>query len=561
MEHEALAFAGRLSATPQPCHVECGSNKDLEKLKKWELPTVYLVRNVTIETLLSFRSLVIDCGTKHERVDLSTILLGKDKICLFRGSYRSTKQIARSCRTLLKNAIEENDLNVYFIGISDLLFDSLWDRANRKKNLLIEKEKKSSPAGKAPQPVNRSQLLLHLMPRYDIPKDLIKKFAGNSDEARLVRQMILRAAHQDNPVLILGETGTGKEIVARAIHEQDKSRKGPFTPVNCAAISPMLFESELFGHVKGAFTDAKEKKDGLWKMAGNGTLFLDEIADLSLDHQAKILRALQDQVIHPVGSMEDIRVEAHIIAATNRDFYAMVQAGKFREDLYYRLRSFTIFTPALRNHPDDIPLLARILWKEISKPGKRKLPRAIISELKAAPWYGNVRELKMVLMYLFGIFGTEHLTVNHLRAVYRSQNLEPGELRSLASMESPGFHTAECLRHLKKADEVLRAIKVTLRPVLYGQRKESPGMTEIVRSLQNHVAELEVLCLHPLLFRHVETFDSVRKWNAGFKKLIPLLQRRRVSGIPAYWQANLRAGYKEAQNRIFREAEELMNKS
>jgi hypothetical protein len=128
-------------------------------------------------------------------------------------------------------------------------------------------------------------------------------------------------------------------------------------------------------------------------------------------------------------------------------------------------------------------------------------------------------------------------------------------------MESPGFHTAECLRHLKKADEVLRAIKVTLRPVLYGQRKESPGMTEIVRSLQNHVAELEVLCLHPLLFRHVETFDSVRKWNAGFKKLIPLLQRRRVSGIPAYWQANLRAGYKEAQNRIFREAEELMNKS
>src|SRR5438105_4457053 len=153
----------------------------------------------------------------------------------------------------------------------------------------------------------------------------MRKYIGSSDEAQLVRRLIIRAAAQDEPVLIIGETGTGKEVVARSIHDYSSRRLEMFVSVNCAAIPPDLFESELFGHEPEAFTGAVHRKPGLWKVADHGTLFLDEIGDLRLDHQAKILRALQEGTIRPVGAVEEIEVSARVVAATNRDLSTMVE--------------------------------------------------------------------------------------------------------------------------------------------------------------------------------------------------------------------------------------------
>ena len=195
----------------------------------------------------------------------------------------------------------------------------------------------------------------------------------------------------------MGDTGTGKEIVARSIYENSERRRHDFVTVNCGAIPRDLLENELYGHVKGAYTDAKEDKSGLWEAAGEGVLFLDEIGDLQPEHQAKVLRALEDAEIRKLGATKGTKVKARIIAATNRDLHAMVQTGQFREDLYYRLRGFLIRTPALREHPDDIPLLAQHFWQKINH-GKRKiLPPEILTELKSCRWPGNARELKMML--------------------------------------------------------------------------------------------------------------------------------------------------------------------
>ncbi len=160
-----------------------------------------------------------------------------------------------------------------------------------------------------------------------------------------MRQLILHAAQTDVPVLIVGDTGTGKEIVARQIHEySDRKKMGAFVAVNCGAIPHNLLESELFGHEKGAFTGSIKQKKGLWESVGKGTIFLDEIGDLSLDHQVKILRALQEGTIRRLGGIAEIKVNARVIAATNRDLYSMVQTGQFREDLFF-VFEFSIFLP------------------------------------------------------------------------------------------------------------------------------------------------------------------------------------------------------------------------
>jgi transcriptional regulator with GAF, ATPase, and Fis domain len=168
-------------------------------------------------------------------------------------------------------------------------------------------------------------------------------------------------------VLVLGDTGTGKEVIARSIHNYSARASEKFVPVNCGAIPSELLESELFGHKRFTFTDAKYDKKGLWEITGNGTLFLDEVGDLALIHQVKILRALEENKIRPIGEVKEIRVNARVIAATNRDLFSMVKAGHFREDLYYRLRSFLLRTPGLRDHPEDIPTLARFFWKKIAR--------------------------------------------------------------------------------------------------------------------------------------------------------------------------------------------------
>ena len=220
---------------------------------------------------------------------------------------------------------------------------------------------------------------------------------GESPAMQQMRATIDKVAQSDATVLITGESGTGKELVARALHFAGRRASGPFVPVNCGALVGTLLDSELFGHVRGAFTGADTSKRGLFVAADGGTLFLDEIGELPLDLQPKLLRALQDGEVKPVGGTTAIRVDARVIAATNRTLQDQIAASAFREDLFYRLAVITIEVPRLRDRPGDIPLLAKHFAEQAAlraERGRVSFTDAALAQLAAQPWPGNVRELE-----------------------------------------------------------------------------------------------------------------------------------------------------------------------
>jgi len=223
---------------------------------------------------------------------------------------------------------------------------------------------------------------------------------GESYVMAQLREQVAMAAPTNGRVLIYGENGTGKELVARSIHSLSRRRHGPFVEVNCAAIPEELIESELFGHVKGAFTGAVSDRRGKFEAADGGTLFLDEIADMSLKTQAKVLRALQEQVVERVGGTTSVRVDVRVLAATNKDLTVEIRAGRFREDLYFRLNVIPIFVPPLRDREEDVPRLAEHFMAELAREYGRRakaLDAGALAGLRAYRWPGNVRELRNVI--------------------------------------------------------------------------------------------------------------------------------------------------------------------
>ncbi|MGA9882754.1 MAG: sigma-54 dependent transcriptional regulator [Candidatus Acidiferrales bacterium] len=219
---------------------------------------------------------------------------------------------------------------------------------------------------------------------------------GVSPKMQRVYRLIEKVSLHNYPVLILGESGTGKELVARSIHFSGPRQNRPFVPVDCSALVPTLIESELFGYVKGAFTGAMHAKTGLMEAAGNGTLFLDEIGDMPIDLQAKLLRALQEREIKPVGSTERITISTRVIAATNRELEAAVRQGQFRQDLFFRLNVVQIKLPPLRERKSDIPLLVNSFLEKFSEPNGRvrTVSGDAMARMIAYDWPGNVRELE-----------------------------------------------------------------------------------------------------------------------------------------------------------------------
>jgi two-component system response regulator HydG len=221
-------------------------------------------------------------------------------------------------------------------------------------------------------------------------------FIGRSSEMEKLYRILSKVAQTSHPVLILGESGTGKELVARSIHANGPNAAKPFLPVDCGSLVPTLVESELFGYVKGAFTGANRSKDGLLASADGGTVFLDEIGELPIDLQAKLLRALQEKEIRPVGATHRVPIHVRILAATNRDLATMVEQGRFRKDLYYRLNVVSLRIPPLRDRSEDIPLLVAHFLDRMKKNGgqPRTLSDDALRTMMEYPWPGNVRELE-----------------------------------------------------------------------------------------------------------------------------------------------------------------------
>jgi transcriptional regulator with GAF, ATPase, and Fis domain len=301
------------------------------------------------------------------------------------------------------------------VGVPAGVFAALWERFGAR----------GAPGTNAERGIGDGEHAAEETPwddaRVSVPDGLRREYLGESAAAERVRRAIVLAAGMDrgHVVLVQGESGTGKEIVARQIHALGGGRGEVFCAVNCGGIPTELFESELFGHVRGSFTGALRDKKGLWTLADRGTLFLDEVGDLPPAHQVKVLRALNEREYFPVGAEKPVRSNARVIAATHRDLGRMVRVGTFREDLYYRLFTFRIRTPALREHPGDIAGLARHFWSKLGQ--ARSLPSAVAEELGHFPWPGNVRELAAFLVNLAVVANGRPVSTRMAHAVLRDR--------------------------------------------------------------------------------------------------------------------------------------------
>jgi DNA-binding NtrC family response regulator len=273
-----------------------------------------------------------------------------------------------------------------------------------------------------------------------------RQLVGSSPAMKRLSELISRVAASDASVLIQGETGTGKELVARAVHDASPRHAGPFVALNCAAVPASLLESELFGHARGAFTDAKNARQGLFVESSGGTLFLDEIGEMPLEMQVKLLRALQERKVRPVGGNSEVEFDARIVTATHRDLEAEVQAKRFREDLYYRINVVRIDVPALRDRSSDVLELASHFLKgagERSAKGQLQLSSTIAGRLLSYDWPGNVRELENCIERAVALARFDHLTIEDLPEKvrgYRADGFviaanEVDEILSMAEVE------------------------------------------------------------------------------------------------------------------------------
>jgi len=264
------------------------------------------------------------------------------------------------------------------------------------------------------------------------------RLLGDTPPMRTLRSQISKLARSQAPVYISGESGSGKELVARLIHEQGPRLEKPFVPVNCGAIPSELMESEFFGHKKGSFTGAIEDKQGLFQAANGGTLFLDEVADLPLPMQVKLLRAIQEKAVRAVGGQQELIVDVRVLCATHKDLAAEVAAGRFRQDLYYRLNVIELCVPSLRERREDIPLLAaRMLTRLAQGSGLNSatLSDDALAKLKSYRFPGNVRELENMLERAYTLCENEQIQASDLRLAETQTSSESGEI-SLAGIDN-----------------------------------------------------------------------------------------------------------------------------
>jgi len=303
---------------------------------------------------------------------------------------------------------------------------------------------------------------------------------GVSPKMQRVYKLIEKVSQHNYPVFILGESGTGKELVARSIHFSGPRRQKPFVPVDCSALVPTLIESELFGYVKGAFTGAMHSKQGLLEVADEGTLSLDEIGDLPVDLQAKLLRALQEREVKPVGSTERISIHVRVIAATNRDLEASIRSGTFRQDLYFRLNVVQVKLPPLRERKSDIPLLVNSFLEKFSDLQRpvRSISEDAMRRLMAYDWPGNVRELENAIERAVALGSGPILHVGDL----------PSNLQYASAERLPENDELVPLEELERR-AIFRALRETSGDKLAAARLLGIGKTTLYRKLKQYDTE------------------------------------------------------------------------
>ena len=323
---------------------------------------------------------------------------------------------------------------------------------------------------------------------------------GVSSAIQHIYELVDKAARCDSTVLLEGESGTGKEVAARAIHQRSSRVNAPFVPVNCGAISPGLIESELFGHLAGAFTDAKQDKQGLLRSAENGTVFLDEIGELPTTVQVKLLRALQEMEVRPVGSSQSHRFNARIIAATNRNLSQEVARGSFRRDLFYRLHVVPVFLPPLRERREDIPILVEHFLQTYGDRASRRLGIApdSLRHLMRYDWPGNVRELENVIQRAFALVDGDEIKLSDMPTLFPRHTLRTQPRPSEHSPEpEPGAGEARPVEHASRGNLMAAQEEQAIRTALDqagGNKREATrilgiGIATLYRKLKKYGIE------------------------------------------------------------------------
>jgi DNA-binding NtrC family response regulator len=320
--------------------------------------------------------------------------------------------------------------------------------------------------------------------------DPTKQFIGQATAMQRIFKMIDRLAFVNTSVFIRGENGTGKELVARAIHSNSPRKDKPFVAINCGAIPEALIESEFFGHEKGAFTGANQRKIGKFQFANGGTLFLDELGDLPLAMQVKLLRVLQDQKITPVGSNREMKVDVRIVAATNRNLEDMMQKGQFRQDLFYRLNVMPIYLPPLRDRREDIPNLVQNFVKKFNTKHSRSVngltPEAL-AVLKTYEWPGNIRELENAVEHAFVVEAGNLIGKESLPEVILDTVMDVEEGWSV-----PGFEPTTTLRTpVAKPQEIRAEVHLSLN---YHEDKERFEREFIIQALRMNEGKINQTC-------------------------------------------------------------------
>jgi two-component system response regulator HydG len=312
---------------------------------------------------------------------------------------------------------------------------------------------------------------------------------GHTEQMEKLYRILSKVAQTTHPVLILGESGTGKELIARSIHTFGPNPEKPFLPVDCGSLVPTLVESELFGYVKGAFTGANHAKDGLLVAAGGGTVFLDEIGELSLDLQAKLLRALQEREVRPVGATHRVPIKARVLTATNRDLAAMVEHGAFRKDLYYRLNIVNLRLPPLRDRRDDIPMLVAHFLNKINKghPARFSIHDEALRAMMHYDWPGNVRELENAVEHGATMTSGGEIQLGHLPTQLQQESLAALHAASLKGKKQDDASSKEILPlAVQERRAILDAIRSTHGDKLTAAKLLGIGKTTLYRKLKEY---------------------------------------------------------------------------
>lgn len=467
---------------------------------------ISLVRKSDFETIEEIirKSDFMNCGIRHEKIELFRSLkldVSRDRK-VPRRIIVNTLTIGafkRSFFPFIKKRYQHEDpACMLFIP------DAIWERMIAdppKKKLRI---KDNDPMYSLLQNISEEKAVQQIQEVY----------LGESLSSHVTRAMIFKASQSKSPVLILGESGTGKDLIASQIHMHSRYYKKGYQVVNCSALQETLLESELFGHVKGSFTGAVATKKGLFSATRGGTIFLDEIGDLSLPNQAKILHAVENKEIRAIGSNITEPIDVRIIAATNRNLASMIGRKTFREDLYYRLNTFTILTTPLREYPEDIPVIASALWSKFNT--RNTLSPDFLNYLKEYHWPGNVRELKTMLNSIVDIFGQVSPTPSLVEAIrkYRNDSL----LQSSGIMESNIPQTLEIRsrNRIIEVQNILSDIKIQLDPIILNPLNKKVHPAEI-KKMQSAILKenekIELLCREPIYFKDPRLFDNIKRFH------------------------------------------------